>query len=98
MAEPVYHHPPEPDRFLRREADGLTVLFDRVSGETHILAPEAIALLDCLRDSPADARTALERLQAHYEMETADDLLEGIARQLEALYDLGLANKPPGRF
>lgn len=98
MAQPIYFHPPESGRFLHREADGLTFVFDRVSGETHILAPEAAALFHCLRDGPADAQTALERLHAQYDMETTDDLLEGIARQLATLYDIGLANKPPGIF
>lgn len=98
MIDAVYHYPPEPERFVRKQADGLTLVFDRISGDTHILAPEAMALLACLQTGPADAQTALQRLQTRYDMETPDDLLAGVAQQLEALYDLGLANKSPGSY
>ncbi len=98
MIDALYHYPPEHARFVLRQADGLTLVFDRVSGHTHILAPEAMALLTCLESGPADAQAALQRLQTRYDMETPDDLLAGVAQQLEALYDLGLANKSPGSY
>lgn len=71
--------------------DGLSVLFHRPSGMTHIVAPPAPEILAALREGPADAAELLARLRALYEFE--DDASGAIEARLEELEQAGLVRR-----
>ena len=82
MAGAIYAADP-PDCLRRVELDGLTALYHRRSGMTHILAAPAPQILDALAEGPADADELLARIARSFEID-APDGLEARLRELEA--------------
>ena len=72
--------------------DGLSVLFHRPSGMTHIVAPPAPQILEALRLGPADAGELLARLRAWYDFE-GDEAADAIEARLEELEGAGLVSR-----
>ena len=72
--------------------DGLSVLFHRPSGMTHIVAPPAPQILEALRLGPADAGELLARLCAWYDFE-GDEAADAIEARLEELEGAGLVSR-----
>jgi len=72
--------------------DGLSVLFHRPSGMTHIVAPPAPQILEALRLGPADAGELLARLRAWYDFE-GDEAADAIEARLEELEVAGLVSR-----
>ena len=66
--------------------DGLTALYHRPSGMTHILAPPAPQILEALNAGPADADELLRRIGEHFEIvdEDAAGAVEARLAELEA--------------
>jgi PqqD family protein of HPr-rel-A system len=88
VAESLYAaDPPETLRFV--ELDGLTLLYHRRSGLTHILAPPAPQILAALARGPAGAAAIVERIGADFEVE-AEDPAAAIAARLAELEAAGL--------
>ena len=81
-----------PDAVRIVELDGLTVLYHRPSGTTHILAPPAPEILEALGASPADADELLGRIRERFEIE-ADDAAGAIAARLAELEAAGLVRR-----
>ncbi|HEX8620569.1 MAG TPA: HPr-rel-A system PqqD family peptide chaperone [Allosphingosinicella sp.] len=71
------------------ELEGLTLLYHRRSGLTHILAPPAPQILAALAAGPADAAQIVERIGAEFEVE-AEDPAAAIAARLAELEAAGL--------
>ncbi len=72
-------------------AEGMTLLFHRPSGATHVLLPPSPEILDALADGPADAVTIAERLIARYGVDVEDASIEAvIAARLAELAAAGL--------
>jgi PqqD family protein of HPr-rel-A system len=78
---------PEASRTL--ELDGLTALYHRPSGLTHILAPPAPQILAALAGRPGDAAEIVARIAADFELE-AEDTEAAIAARLAELEAAGL--------
>jgi PqqD family protein of HPr-rel-A system len=72
-----------------REWDGEAVLYNDLSGNTHLLDGAALDLLHALRDQPADAATLAARLADHFDAGD-DDLAALIDDMLSALAGLDL--------
>ena len=72
-----------------REWDGEAVLYNDLSGNTHLLDGAALDLLHALRDQPADAATLAARLADHFDAGD-DDLVALIDDMLSALAGLDL--------
>jgi PqqD family protein of HPr-rel-A system len=72
-----------------REWDGEAVLYNDLSGNTHLLDGAALDLLHALRDQPADAATLAVRLADHLDAGD-DDLVALIGDMLVALAGLDL--------
>lgn len=72
-----------------REWDGEAVLYNDLSGNTHLLDGAALDLLHALRDQPADAATLAARLVDHFDAGD-DDLVSLIDDMLAALAGLDL--------
>lgn len=60
--------------------DDETVLYNDLSGATHLLGPAALCVLEALRSGPAASAALASRLRAEFEI---DD--EAIGDELEAL-------------
>ena len=91
MAGPVYFADP-PETVRSFELDGLTALFHRPSGMTHILAAPAPQILAALAEAPGDAAAIVERMAAHFEVE-AEDPEAAIAARLDELEAAGLVRR-----
>lgn len=80
----------DPAEALRTvELEGLTLLYHRRSGLTHILAPPAPQILAALAAGPASAAEIVERIGADFDVE-ADDPAAAIAARLAELEAAGL--------
>src|SRR3954469_8542677 len=91
MTGPRYIADP-PEQMRAVELDGLTALYHRPSGLTHILAPPAPQILDVLAGNAADAGEIVDRLAAHFELE-ADDPESAIVSRLAELEAAGLVRR-----
>ncbi|PWG01382.1 HPr-rel-A system PqqD family peptide chaperone [Sphingosinicella humi] len=87
------------DSTLRVELDGLTALFHRPSGMTHLLAPPAPQILQVLANNPGDPSEIVSRLSQTFEVEGEEAILARLV-ELEASglvwrADPGNANAEP---
>lgn len=80
--------PPEARRVV--ELDGVTLIFHRPSGMTHIVAPPAPQILDALGEGPANAAALLERLKRDFDFDKTDDLAAALEARLGELESAGL--------
>ncbi|NNC73810.1 MAG: HPr-rel-A system PqqD family peptide chaperone [Sphingomonadaceae bacterium] len=89
MANPTYRADPPEARRLVTLDDGVTLVFHRPSGLTHVLAPPAPELLAALGEGDADIAILIERLRAAYDL-AEDDLEAALAARLAELETAGL--------
>ncbi len=83
----------DPEECVRSVAlDGLSVLFHRPSGMTHIVAPPAPEILEALRLGPADAGEILARMRAWYDLE-GDEAADAVEARLDELEAAGLVSR-----
>lgn len=83
-------HAPAPGRLVVTPLDSLTALFDRASGQTHILSPPMPEMLAALASGPATAEALLDRLAADFDLAGEGDALAIVAARLAELAELGL--------
>ncbi len=88
MAASLYAADP-PETLRSVELEGLTLVYHRRSGLTHILAPPAPQILAALAAGPASAAEIVERIGEGFEVE-ADDPAAAIAARLAELEAAGL--------
>lgn len=74
------------------ELDGLTALFHRPSGMTHILAPPAPQILRALAGAAADSGELLRRIGEHFEVEEGG-AEAAVAARLSELEGAGLVRR-----
>lgn len=79
---------PEARRLVTLD-DGVTLVFHRPSGLTHVLAPPAPELLATLGEGDADIATLIERLRENFDI-GEDDLEAALAARLAELETAGL--------
>ena len=91
MAGPRYITDPQ-EEVQAVALDGLSVLFHRPSGMTHIVAPPAPEILAALREGPADAAELLARLQTLYDFED-EAAADAVTARLEELEQAGLVRR-----
>ena len=72
--------------------DGLSVLFHRPSGMTHIVAPPAPQILEALRLGSADSGEILARMRAWYDLE-GDEAADAVEARLDELEAAGLVRR-----
>ena len=83
---------PPADR-LAVEHEGLTILYHRPSGVTHIVSPPVPDLLAALERGPADAAGIVARLAAQHDVAGEDAPVEVVAARLEELAAAGLVRR-----
>jgi PqqD family protein of HPr-rel-A system len=75
-------------------AEGMTLLFHRPSGATHVLLPPAPEILDMLAEEAADAETLTRRIAAEFLVEASDEpIAEVVAARLAELEAAGLVSR-----
>lgn len=75
---------------MRRELDGITLVFHRPSGLTHLLASPLPEILNTLDEEPLTVDALLACLAADYDIGSDDDAIEALSVHLEELAALGL--------
>ena len=79
-----------PGVMLARPLDGLTLLYHRPSGITHMVDSPVPEILSTLGEEPLAAESILDRLSRDYDLDGEGDALGLLIGHLEALCDLGL--------
>ncbi|KQT32882.1 hypothetical protein ASG29_08270 [Sphingomonas sp. Leaf412] len=79
------------DAFAVREMGGLTAVYHRPSGTTHLLAPPAPEILRALADAPMTADMLLAVLMRAYDL--ADPDAAALAARIEELVAAGLVER-----
>lgn len=92
MTGPLYRADP-PTMRLAVEAEGLTLLYHRPSGMTHVLGPPAPELLTALAEGPADAAEIVRRLRQHHDLQDDAGTEAVVAARLDELEAAGLVSR-----
>lgn len=94
MAGPhhIYYRAEPEDQRLIEPLDSMTLIYQRRSGITHIVAEPVPEILAAMGQDVVDAETVAERLAEEFEMDAADAETVVTAR-LEELALLGLVEK-----
>ena len=75
------------------EHEGLTILYHRPSGITHVVSTPVPEMLAALTDGPADAAEIVARLSAEHEVAGEDALEAIVAARLDELAAAGLVRR-----
>ncbi len=92
MTAPCYRADPAADR-PEITLDGVSILYHRPSGITHVVASPVPELLTALEAGPADAAGIVARLAEQHDIAGEDDLVEIVAARLEELAAAGLVRR-----
>ncbi|WP_157218740.1 HPr-rel-A system PqqD family peptide chaperone [Flavisphingomonas formosensis] len=92
MTGPVYRAD-SPALRLTIELEGLTLVYHRPSGTTHVLGPPAPELLAALAEGPADIAEMVRRLQRLHDLDGGGGIEPVIAARLEELEAAGLVHR-----
>lgn len=82
-------HAPAPERLVVTALDSLTLLYDRASGQTHLLGAPSPEILAALASGSGSAADLVERLRARFDL-VGDDAEAVLMARLEELAALGL--------
>jgi PqqD family protein of HPr-rel-A system len=75
--------------------DDLSVAYNKITGDTHLLAASAVEILQLIGDAPASANVIEEKLACLFAMEDRDKITEFVSATLLQLQDIGLVVKTP---
>ncbi len=73
-----------PDQVRRVELDGLTALFHRPSGMTHLLAAPAPQIFDVIAGKPGDTSEIMARMSERFDLEGGEEAILARLGELEA--------------
>jgi PqqD family protein of HPr-rel-A system len=71
----------------------LTAVYDRMTGRTHLLAPESLAILEHAQAMPGTSETILASLSAEFALASDEDPLAIIEARLHELESRGLVSR-----
>lgn len=78
------------DQRIVQPLDSMTLVYQRRSGITHIVAAPVPQILEAMRDDICDAALVADRLAAHFDLGDTEQAKSLIAERLVELADLGL--------
>ena len=84
---------PDGKRFLWEHWDDESLLFDRYSGQTHLLTATAVEALLSLQNKPQTLRELADHIADVFELAQNTDLLEHIEELLKHFEETGLADR-----
>jgi PqqD family protein of HPr-rel-A system len=83
------------DQRLIEPLDVITLIYQRRSGITHMVAEPVPEILAAMGDEAMDAAAVLQRLSAQFDLGDADDAIAVVSARLKELADLGLVDRVP---
>lgn len=81
------------DQLLIEPLDAITLIYQRRSGITHMVAEPVPEILVAMGADAVDAATVVARLAASFDLGATDDAIETVMARLEELADLGLVQR-----
>lgn len=85
------------DQRLIEPLDAMTLIYQRRSGITHIVAEPVPEILAAMGDDSVDVTTLLTRLDERFDLGDHDEAVAVIAARLEELAELGLIERVDSR-
>jgi PqqD family protein of HPr-rel-A system len=94
MAAPEIRYRAEPtDQRLIEPLDQMTLVYQRRSGITHMVAEPVPQILEAMEGAVWTAAALLSHLAADFDLDAGDEAVQAIAARLEELADLGLVER-----
>ncbi len=94
MGDPFpYYQAEQTTERIIHPLDALTLIYQRRSGITHIVAQPVPEILAAMGDDACDAKTIAERLSLDFDFGAQDEAIAVIAARLEELAALGLLER-----
>jgi PqqD family protein of HPr-rel-A system len=84
------------DQRLVEALDAMTLLYQRRSGITHMVAEPVPEMLAAMGDDAVDAATLVSRLEEQFDLGDTKDAVGVISARLEELAELGLVERVSG--
>jgi PqqD family protein of HPr-rel-A system len=81
------------DQRLVEALDAMTLIYQRRSGITHMVAEPVPEMLAAMGDDAVDAATLVSRLEEQFDLGDAKDAVGVISARLEELAELGLVER-----
>jgi PqqD family protein of HPr-rel-A system len=88
----LYRAEPKADRVIKA-LDSMSVIYQRRSGITHMVAEPVPQILAVMGDEPCDAALIAARLMAQFDLGDATEARAIIGERLEELAQLGLVER-----
>jgi len=92
-SQPILYQAEAADQRLIEPLDVITLIYQRRSGITHMVAEPVPEILAAMGDEAMDAAAVLQRLSAQFDLGDAHDALAVVTARLEELADLGLVDR-----
>ena len=89
----TYYHAEPADQRVIEPLDSMTLIYQRQSGITHIVAEPVPQILAAMGYDAVDVATLVARLVQHFDLGDADEAHNIIGARLEELADLGLVDR-----
>lgn len=85
------------DSFVMRPIDGLTLIYHRPSGTTHIIGPDSLAILGVLHGAALTLGEIVTRLEALHELQPSEGatVADSIKARLDELATMDLVDRLP---
>lgn len=92
-AQMILYKAEDDDQMVIEPLDVITLIYQRRSGITHMVAEPVPEMLAAMGNDEIDAAALLERLSALFDLGEASEAVAVITARLEELADLGLVNR-----
>ena len=93
VAAMTYFQAEPADQLLVEPLDAITLIYQRRSGITHMVAEPVPEILAAMADEPVTTAMLLARLFDQFDLGTDEDAEAVIAARLEELAELGLVHR-----
>jgi PqqD family protein of HPr-rel-A system len=90
---PILYTAESADQLLVEPLDAITLIYQRRSGITHMVAEPVPEILAVMGSDAVDSATVVARLAASFDLGDDDDAIETVTARLEELADLGLVQR-----
>lgn len=84
------------DVLIHHDLDSMSLIFDRRSGITHMVADPVTAIIEVMGETAASVESIAEMLSSRFDVEKEVDVAEIVLARLEELRDLGLVQREAG--
>ncbi len=78
------------DNYVARDLDGLSAVYHRQSGITHIVSDPVPQILATMAGEAFDVDILLERLSVEYDLPKTQETREALAARLDEMQEVGL--------